>query len=167
MLNVTKKSVQILFMFILIIAAASCTVEERVDFSELIRRMSRQEDTYGIAVEEAFFSDDEWFLFVELQNSENILVTGKEDESRLLTRVCVSIVTGEMQGKEDVFLRFCENAASAFVKEGQSENVLSGSHIYDDGVLFSDGAYFSEYGRYKTSLFTADAGNTFVIELIR
>ena len=167
MLNVTKKSMQILFIFIFIIITASCSLDERVDFSELIRRMNRQDDTYELLIEDAFFSDDEWFLFADTLADCDAMITGTEDENKLLTRVSVSVVNYEMQGQQEVFLKLCENIAAAFVRPDNLEAVMNGCHIYDDGVIFSDGAYFFEYGRYKTSLFGSDIGNTFVIEIIR
>ena len=167
MVNVTKKSAVVLLIFIFTVILNSCTYEQRVDFSELVRRMNRWAEGYEAVLEEAFFSDGEWFLFVSSGDNNEVLLNGREDESKLLTRVCVTILNDTENVDSELFFSVCENSLRAFTYNGDSEGLLSSSHLYDEGILFSDAVYFYESGRYKTSFFNSEIGSTFMIEIVR
>lgn len=167
MLNVTKKTVSVLLIFFLCASLSFCSYEQRVDFSECVRRMNKLSDTYKIVIEDAFFSEGEWFVFVSTLCENDILITGTEDENKLLTRVSVSVINSLAEGQSEIFTDFCIAAVAAFTENADTDKILTDSHIYDEGIIFSDGAFFGENGRYKTSFYTAQTGSTFVIELIR
>lgn len=166
MLNVTKKAVSLLLIFILVTASGACTYETRIDFSELIRRMNAGETAYKAEIREAFFSEGEWFLFVTTLSESDILITGKEDENKCLTEVTVSVINCKKDGQREIFSDFCERAVRAFTENHDTEKITEDSEIRSTDLFFSDGAYFSENGRFATSLFSAAAGCTFRIEII-
>ncbi len=166
MLNLTKKAVSLLLIFILITMTAACTYETRIDFSELIRRMNSANDTYEAELREAFFSEEEWFLFVDTLSDSDILITGKEDEDKILTSVTLSIINNGNESQREIFSDFCQRAVKAFTENHDSDKIIADSGITNTDSFFTDGAYFSENGRFATSLFTAEPGCTFTIEII-
>ena len=167
MLNVTKKATAVLLIFFLCFSLSFCAYEQRVDFSECIRRMNKHCSAYEIIIEESFFSGDEWFCFVDATGESDVLITGTEDEGRLLTRLTVSAVKNDSDEQQAAFLSFCEAAVDAFCENADKEKILADSHIYDENVLFSENAFFNENSRFRTSFYTAAMGCTLVIEIIR
>ncbi len=166
MLNLTKKAVALLLIFILITATGACTYETRIDFSELIRRMNSDDAVYEAEIKEAFFSEGEWFLFVDTISESDILITGKEDEDKILTAVTVSVINCDNDGQKEIFSDFCERAVRAFTENHDTDKIIGDSGINNTDCFFTEGAYFSENGRFATSLFTAQHGCTFSIEII-
>ena len=167
MLNVTKKAVSVLLIFFLCFSLSFCAYSQRVDFSECVRRMNKHCGAYEIDIEKSFFSGDEWFCFVDATGDSDILITGTEDDGRLLTRLTVSVINNNDELQKDAFLTFCAAAVRAFCENADKEKILSDSHIYDENVLFSENAFFAENSRFRTSFYTAAMGCTFVIEIIR
>lgn len=165
MLNVTKKTSVLLLIFFLITALSSCTYETRIDFSELIRRMNKETDTYEVSLSEAFFSEGEWFLFADTLSESDILITGKEDEDKILTSVTVSILNNGDEGQREIFSDFCKRAVKAFTANHDSDKIIEESGICNTGLFFSDGAYFAENGRFSASLFSAETGCSFSVEI--
>lgn len=141
-------------------------MEQRIDFSEFIRRINKQSDKYEAAQEDAFISDGEWFLFVSAAGQDDILINAKEDENKLLTSVSVSVINTGIDRQDEVFVDFCRRAVTAFTENADSEKILEDSHLLDENIIFSDEAYFSENGRFKTSFYNAELGSTFLIELL-
>lgn len=166
MLNLTKKAVSLLLIFISVIVIGSCTHETRIDFSELIKRMNTGDTVYKAEIRKAFFSEGEWFLFVTTLSENDILITGREDEDKCLTAVTVSVINCKEDGQREIFSDFCERAVRAFTKNHDTEKITEDSEIRSTDLFFSDGAYFSENGRFGTSLFSAPLGCTFKIEII-
>ncbi len=166
MLNLTKKAVSLLLIFILITATGACTYETRIDFSELIRRMNSDDAVYEAEIEEAFFSEGEWFLFADTLSDSDILITGKEDDDRILTSVTVSVINCGNESQREIFSDFCQRAVKAFTENHNTDRIIEDSGINNTASFFTDGAYFSENGRFATSLFTAELGCTFIIEII-
>ncbi len=165
MLNLTKKAVSLLLIFILITLTAACTYETRIDFSELIRRMNSDDALYKSELGDAFFSEGEWFLFVDTISESDILITGKEDADKILTEVTVSIINSGDGGQREIFSDFCKRAVRAFTENYDSDKIINESEITNTDIFFTDGAYFSENGRFKTSLFSAQHGCTFKTEI--
>ena len=166
MLNVTKKAVSLLLIFIFLVSAAACTLEARIDFSELIRRMNSATDIYKAETTEAFYSEGEWFLFIEASDNCEILVTGKENEDKILTSVTVSVINNGNEQQKEIFSDFCQRAVRAFTENYDSDKIIRDSGVTATDSFFTDNAYFSENGRFATSLFTAQHGCTFIIEII-
>ncbi len=167
MLNVTKKAVSLLLIFVLSLSLGCCALEQRIDFSECVRRINRCYGTYEISDKDAFFSENEWFLFADTLGEDDILITGTEGEGRLLTRLSVSVINNGITGQEEIFIDLCEAAVNAFCENADKKKILADSHVCDEGVLFTENAFFSENGRFATSLYTAGMGCTLVIEIIR
>ena len=164
MLNLTKKAVSLLLIFIFLTFASSCTYETRIDFSELIKRMNSGSDSYEAEIENAFFSENEWFLFVDALSECDVLITGKEDEDKILTSVSVSVISNGNEQQKAVFSDFCKRAVRAFTENYDSDKIIEDSGLTLEDTFFTDNAYFSENGRFSTSLFTAQHGCTFIIE---
>lgn len=167
MLNVTKKAVSVLLIFFLCFSLSFCAYEQRVDFSECVRRMNKLCKAYEINVGEAFFSEGEWFCFVDALGDDDVLITGTEGDGRLLSRVTVSVINNSAEGQSRVFGDFCEAAVRAFTQNADTQRILEDSHARDESAVFTDCAFFSENGRYKTSFYSAGMGSTFVIEIIK
>ena len=166
MLNLTKKAASLLLIFFLILSVGACTYETRIDFSELIRRMNSASSEYKADIREAFFSEGEWFLFVSALSQSDILITGSEDENKILTDVTVSVINNGDDGQKEIFSDFCKRAVRAFTENHDSDKIIADSEISNTDCFFTDGAYFSENGRFATSLFTAKQGCCFKIEII-
>lgn len=152
-------------IFILSLVLNSCHYETRIDFSELVRRINRQSDEYELLIEEAFFSDGEWFLFADTLGESDLLITAKENDDKLLTQVSVSAINNSEEGQAEIFRSFCRYAVNAFAENEDKEKIISDSGICTENVIFSEGAYFGENGRYSTSFFTDGLGCTFVAEI--
>ena len=167
MLNVLKKTAAVLLIFVSCFGLSQCAMAQRIDFPECLRRMERIYDTYELNFENSYFSEGEWFLFTDTLSESDVLITAREEEGGLLMSVGVSIINTGADGQDEVFISLCEAAVRAFTENADSEKILSDSRIYEEGVLFSDAVQISENGRFRTSLFNADAGSTFVVEIIR
>ncbi len=165
MSNVTKKAASLLSIFILSLILNSCYYETRIDFSELVRRINRQSEEYELLIEEAFFSDGEWFLFADTLGESDLLITAKENDDKLLTQVSVSVINNSEEGQTEIFRNFCRYAVCAFAENSDTEKIIADSGICTENVIFSEGAYFGENGRYATSFFTDGLGCTFVAEI--
>ena len=164
MLNVTKKAAVLLFIFVLPFILGACHYEQRIDFSELIRRINRQSDAYETVIAEAFYSGNEWFVFSAAGESE-LLITAKEDEEHILTRVCVTAVNDSAEGLADAFSDYCERVIVAFTKNSDAEKIIRESGVRNKDAFFADGSCFSANGRFCTSLFMSETGCSFVIEI--
>ena len=165
MLNVLKKATAVLFIFILPLSLNACRYESRIDFSELIRRINKESGTYTLELQNAFLSEEEWFLFGDTLSESDILITGRADEDKALTSVSVSVINSEKEEQKEIFLSFCKSAVKAFTEGFDAEKIIEASKIKNTELYFSEGAYFSESGRFHTSFFTAEQGCTFIIEI--
>ncbi len=163
MLNVTKKAAAVLLIFILSVMCNSCRYETRVDFSELIRRLNLGTDTYKADIENSFYSEGEWFLFTDTISKSDMLITAKEDEDRILHTASVSIINNGTEKQKEIFSDFCIRLTNAFTENADSEKIIADSRIGDTDLFFSDGAYFSENGRFQTSLYSSETGCSFII----
>lgn len=166
MLNLTKKAVSLLLIFISVLSSGACTYETRIDFSELIRRMNSASAVYEAEIKEAFFSEGEWFLFVDTLSESDILITAKEDEDKILTEVSVSVINCGKDGQKEIFSDFCKRAVKAFTVNHETDKIIEDSGINNTEGFFKEDAYFSENGRFSTSLFTAEHGCSFIIETV-
>ena len=165
MLNMTKKAVSVLLIFILSATLSSCRYETRVDFSELIRRMNNVNDTYEGDVRSSFYYNGEWFLFTDTASEKDILITGKEDSDKKLLSVSVSAVNNKNEEQKEIFSDFCKAAVRAFTENYDSEKIIEDSGICNTEALFTEGAYFSENERFTTSLYTTETGCSFIISI--
>lgn len=165
MLNLTKKAVSLLLIFIFVLSAGACTYETRIDYSELIRRINSDDAVYEAEIKESFFSEGEWFLFVDTLSESDILITAKEDEDKILTEVTVSVINCGNDGQKEIFSDFCKRAVRAFTANHETDKIIEDSGINNTESFFTENAFFSENGRFETSLFTAEHGCTFVIEI--
>ncbi len=156
-----KKVLSVLCIFSLLTALVSCTSQLRIDFSELLKRTQKQFPELTLDMENAFYSDGEWFLFVSLCAQDDILLTASADENGCLTCVGISavrIIDCEEQKKS--FIEFSEAAAGAFMGEISPSALLNELGLYDESLIFSQQVRFSEYGRFSASFFNADVGST-------
>lgn len=161
-----KKLLSLLVIFLLLFTSVSCTAPERVDFSELLKRTADLLPEYSFDIEEAFFSDGQWFLFIKTGMEAEILLTVKEDEYKYADEVGVSILNTKEEGIIPVAVSFCEAVYKAFVFGNDTENLLTELGIYDENKFFSENTYFAEAGRFKLSFFNAEAGCTVVFDII-
>ena len=166
MLNLTKKAVSLLLIFLFVTAFSACAYETRIDFSELLRRINSLDDTYKADISQAFLSEEEWFLFVDTVSESGILITGKEDGDKTLTKVTVSVLNNGNDAQREIFSDFCKRAITAFTEGYDTDKIISESGVENTDAFFSEGAYFSENGRFSTSLFSEEPACTFIIEII-
>ena len=96
----------------------------------------------------------------------DILITGKEDEDKILTSVTLSVINNDNEAQREIFSDFCKRAVKAFTENHDTDRIIEDSGINNTASFFTDGAYFSENGRFATSLFTAKLGCSFSIEII-
>jgi len=161
-----KKVVSLLLIFSLCLTFSSCYLQERVDITELMRRMKKSEKEVVPELTDAFFSDDEWFVFMSVLNEDDTLLTAKEGEGHLLLQVSLTMMNMEAQGQAERFISLCECMTSAFSGKENTEKLLSGIRLYEKGTVFSEKTCFFEEGRYKLSLFNDEVGSTLLIELV-
>lgn len=162
----TKKLLSVLLIFAVSLFLVSCNRENRFSFPELIRRLDENSEGIGVSLDDAFFSDGEWFLFVSVCSEDDILITAKEnEESKFLESVTVSTLEMEDEGQREAFIKICETAVSAFVFDADAKELLEGVNLYKESALFSENTYFYEDGRFSLSFFNADIGSTLTIEI--
>lgn len=157
-----KKLLSLLVIFLLLLISASCSTPERVDFSELLIRMEKALPDFSFDINDAFFSDGQWFLFIKTGKEAEILLTVKEDEYKYAEEVSVSILNTGEDGVIPLAVSFCEAVHKAFVFGNDTENLLVSLGIYDEDTFFSENTYFAEAGRFSLSFFNAQAGSTVI-----
>ena len=159
-----KKILSLLLIFLLIFTFCSCTEPVRADFSELLIRMNKKNADYVLRIEDAFFSEDQWFLFVEVNGENSILLTAREDENRYITQVGISVMdTGDEAVA--VFMSLCEAAGEAFTLSNSIKDFLGKVNFYNENEIFSENAYFAQEDRYCLSFFNAQMGSTVLFQI--
>lgn len=160
-----KKLLSLLLIFTFILSFCGCRREERIDFSELLFRINRKDKSISVEVEDAFFSDSRWFLYVTVQYENDHLITAVQDENKKLISVKISTLNTGENGRDEAFRRFCKLAGEAFVSEKVNVDSLFEEAGLYEGQLFRDGSGFSEKGRYRVSAFYSDMGCSLIIEI--
>ncbi len=129
--------------------------------------MNHKSDTYTADIKSSFYSEGEWFLFTDTLSENDILITAKEDEDKILYSAAVSIINSKADGQAEIFFDFCKRLIKAFTENADTEKIIGDSGITETASYFSDGAYFSENGRFTTSLYTSELGCSFIINIER
>ncbi len=161
-----KKVFSILFIFSFLLLLPSCTKQTRIDFSELLIRTEKQLDEVSLELEDAFFSDGQWFLFVSVSGEDDILLTATQDENSYITSVGISTVRiPDSPSQKSAFTGFCNAAAAAFMSSTPAEPLLDELGLYDESLIFSEEVRFSQYERFSASFFNADMGSTVRISI--
>ncbi len=161
----TKKLLCLLFIFPLVLSFVSCTKPARIDFSELLLRMEKDLSLYELDIEDAFFSEGQWFLFVSAVAQDDILITVKEDENSFLTDVGISAINTGDDKIAEVYVSFCKAACNAFVFDADGAALLEEAGVLESNAVFSDKVSFSEDGRFKVSFFNAEQGSTMLCSI--
>lgn len=163
----TKKLLSVLLIFSVCMAFSCCNRENRFSFPELIRRVEDGFDCTELSLENAFFSDGEWFLFVSACGENDMLITAKENEqSKFLESVSVSVTEMGYDGQKEAYIKLIEAVASAFIFDADIKKLLEGVKLYEDSAVFSEDTYFYEEGRFSLSFFNADIGSAMLIEIV-
>lgn len=160
-----KKLLSLLLIIALIVSFSSCTKPVRVDFSELLLRMEKELNDYSLDIENAFFSEQQWFLFVSAVTSDDILITAKEDENKFITDVGISVINTGDTSVIPVYINFCEAAGNALLYNTDTKALLTESALYEENTVFSENTYFAQLGRYKVSFFNAEMGSTVLYQI--
>ncbi len=161
-----KKVLAVLSIFALMITAVSCSRQTRIDFSELLVRTEKSLGEVSLELQNAFFSDGEWFLFASVCSQDDILLTACEDENGYITEVGISTVKiPECAEQKQKFTAFCDAVAQAFMSDTPIAPLMDELGIYDELLIFSEEVRFSEYERFSASFFNADMGSTVRISI--
>lgn len=161
-----KKVISLLVIFTVAILFSSCTREERIDFSELLVRMDSLFDEVDFPQEAAFFSESKWYLFFSVFSENDCLLSAEQDENGFLTNVSVCAFYDGRENAQESFVSVCEKLSKCFVPvDYPTDDLLEEVGLYEKDSVFSEGAHFSQSGRYAFSLFGTDFGSAFYIEL--
>lgn len=162
-----KKIMSLLLIIAVSISLVACNRENRFVFSELLKRIGKELPDVEVNMEDAFFSDGEWFLFLSVSEENDIIITASEDESnKYLTSVAVSSVNMGLEGQVEQYIKVCEAAADAFIFGIDAKKALESTGFYTENIIFSDEVRFFEEGRFKLSFFNADIGSTLLMEMV-
>lgn len=162
-----KKLISLLLIFTIAFGFCSCTRDERVNFSELTVRLEKNGNGTKFSFENAFLSDNRWFLFFSVLSENDYLLEAEQDENGLLTQVSISSFAIGDADKENAFVSVCENLCESFMPVDYSvEKMLETAGVYDENKTVLDGNNVSQEGRYKISYFVADIGKTLIIDMI-
>ncbi len=163
-----KKLLSVLLIISVCLFTVSCNRENRFSFPELLRRLEENSKDMSFDMNEAFFSEEKWFLFVSVCSEDDMLITATENpQSRYLEEVSVSVVDVGNENQTEEFIRLCEAVADAFIFDCDSTELLKGVGLYIEDAVFSEDTYFYEEGRFSLSFFNADIGSTLVISIVR
>ncbi len=162
-----KKLLSLLLIFTTVLSFSACKKENRFDFSELL---IRTEDFYGekeLSLENAFFSENKWFLFLSICETDDMLITAKEEEdTKYLLSVSVTVLNTGNDGQREAFVKMCKAVIRSFMPERNIDELAENIALSDIEAVFSDEVYFYTEGRYKLSLFNSEQSSTMIIELV-
>lgn len=165
-MNISKKLLSLLLIFLFVFTFCACEKPIRVDFSELLLRMKKELPEYSFEMTDAFYSEGQWFLFINAKSENDILITAKEDESRYITQLGISAMNTDNDIAYD-YINFCESAGKAFTGSEDIDTFLGKVNFYNENEIFSENTYFAEEGRYSLSFFNAESGSTVLYEIKR
>lgn len=161
-----KKLVSLLLIFSFCIIQSGCHMPQRVDFPELLVRMKRDQGDIIPGMEESFFSDDEWFLFLDSCSESDTLLRAQEGENHLLVKASLCIINTGESGQSEKFVSLCDSLIFAFAGEDNGGELLDGIKLKKENIVFSEEVCFFEKGRYGLSFFNDPMGSSFIIELL-
>lgn len=160
MKNVKKAlCLPILFLFLL----TSCTRSERIDYSELDRRLQKENALYTVNETDILFSDSVYFAFLSLKSEDDILLTMKEDEEKKLVQVTVS-ASGDDTSEEfrESFTDFACAVIRAFLPEEYSAALTQAQEGYKE-LLYTECFENAQSGRYTLGLFSDPIGISVIL----
>ena len=163
----SKKLLSLLLIFTVVLSLSSCKQEIRSDFSELIRRTEKYYGKTELSVENSFFSEGKWFLFLSICEKDDLLITGTEDEeTKYLVAVSVTMLNSGNENQKDEFSLLCKAVIKSFIPECDEYFLAEKISLTDGATVFSEDVYSYTEGRYKLSLFNCEQSGTMIIELI-
>ncbi len=161
-----KKTVSLLVIFFVAVFFAGCNKETRIDFSELLLRTERYHKDIDTDISEAFFSDGSWFVFLSTVAEDDVILKATEDENKYLVSVSVSIVSNDIEGSADAFIKLAEAVIKAFCDVEDSKAFAERVGLYEENIVFSEERRVYEEGRYKLSFFNSSLGSSVIAELV-
>lgn len=159
-----KKSVSLLVIFFIIILSSGCKKTERLDFSELLIRTEKFNDSLDADIDRAFYSDGCWYLFFSVAAENDVLLKAQEDENMFLTKVSITTMDSGQEISEQAFIDVARAVTEAFCALEDTESFAKGTGLYDD-IIFSDELRHYEEGRYTADFFNSPLGASLIIEI--
>lgn len=158
-----KKAVSLLLCFLTLSALCSCARSERIDYSELDRRLKKDSARYKVNEKELLFSDSVYFAFLSLRSQDDILLTMKEDTEKKLTQVTVTASgdDGSEEFKQE-FTAFACAVINAFAPEKDAGTLAETQREYTE-ELFSECFKNAESGHYTLELFSDPLGISVIL----
>lgn len=158
-----KKSI-IMLLGALLMLFSGCTRSERADYSELNRRLAKEDKAFCFNENDVFFRDGVYYAFYSVLSDDDMLLTMKENDDGRLTCVSLTSSGNEAAGEESktVFSRFAAALTRAFVPPENAQELLKAQEEYMP-FLFTERFEKAQSGRYTAELFSDPAGVSLIL----
>lgn len=159
-----KKTVMCLLLAFLCVLFSGCTRSERIDYSELNRRLKKEDKAFSFSEKDVFFRDGVYYAFYSVLSEEDMLLTMKENDEGRLTCVTLTVLGGDAVTEElkTAFLRFSAALTASFaLPENAGELIEAQKEYYP--VLFTECFKKAQSGRYTAELFCDPAGTALIL----
>lgn len=161
----SKKTVSFLVIFFIVLFFGGCKKTERLDFSELLIRTEKYNESLDADINRAFYSDSCWYLFFSVAAENDVLLKAEEDENLLLTKVSVTTMDSGQDAAKQAFIDVVRAVMEAFCSVENTDEFALNTGLYDENIIFSDEIRYYEEGRYSTEFFNSPLGTAMMIEI--
>ena len=157
------RTVSALLLCLLLCAAGGCTESERTDYSELNRRLKRENEAYGFCEEELLYNEGVYYAVTALPPGKKVLLTMREDEEGRLDQITVT-ASGEdvPDGFAEVCTDYCAAVVRAFVPSGDDVPLAAAVGGYTH-ILYTECVRRERSGMYTMELFSDPVGISLLI----
>lgn len=160
-----KKSLCVPLVLLFALVLCSCARAVRVDYSELDRRLRKENELYAVNEKEILFSDPVYFAFLSLVSEDDILLAMREDGEKKLTQVSVTAGDGVPEGFKKTFTDFTAAVIRAFVPEKDAPSLLETLGGWEE-LLYTERFGRAESGRYTLELFSDPIGVSVIVTFV-
>lgn len=162
-MKIGKKFTFIALFLSLVLMLTACTRSEMIDYSELNRRLKRENKSFAFSEENVFYGSGVYFAPYSLLSPEDMLLAMGENEKGQLTKVTLTASRGEATDEiKQMFSEFAKALTAAFVPEKYSESLLGTLEEYGK-LSFTDCIKKAVSGRYTLWLCSNTLGVSMII----
>ena len=142
---------------------SGCTQSSRFGMQELSRRISIENEKYAFTVEGAFLSDGFWHIPFSLVQTDDLLMSCKEDENGNLLQILLTAEKDTAPAAD--FVAFSKLLTQVFfgVSSYEAAAITQNAGLTDESVLFADHTGTQTQGRYSFTFFSTPVSVTTIL----
>lgn len=147
----------------ILLSLAGCVKDKRFDYSELNYRLREKAPQFSFRETDLFYADGVYYCYYSLGETEDTLLTMKEDAEGKLDRVTLTLAAPPTDARFEDFRNFALALAEIFIPAADTEAIRAAANLDSPALLLQQTLSTYSNGFYSAAAFAGEPAVSFIL----